>query len=644
MRVRSVLVAVLYALGAAVTAAPPASAAGSAHYLDCAAGSDAAAGTSPGTAWRTLAKVSATTFLPGDTILLKRGTTCTGTLAPQGSGVAGAPIAVDAYGTGPAPLVAGGGAPRAVLLRNQQQWEIRNLEITNTGGARGNRRGVSIELADFGTARHFVLAGLDVHDVNGDDTKDLGGSGGIYLTVDGVAVPTAFDDVIIRDNSVRSVDREGVFFVSTWNRSGFEAHSAGAFVPWTGVVVSGNRLADLGGDGIVAGNTAGALVEHNTVTGFQRRSAGYNAGVWTYDSDDALFQYNDVSGGASTRDGMAYDVDQGTVGTVFQYNHSHDNAGGFLLLCNATGILRGAVVRYNISENDSYRGVENCSGPIESALVHNNTLYIGPGVSQSVVQENNTTARHVVFRNNAVVKTGTGTASMTLRGGGYQLDHNALAGVTGVPAGAGTTADPRFEAPGTVTGYRLCAGSPALGAGTPVPDNGGSDYYGNPVPATGAPAIGAYEGPGVACAAPPVTSGGTYGIGRAGTAQAVDVPGSATTPGTQLIQWTWHATDNQRWTLTATADGSYTARNLRSGLCMDVNGGSTAAGAAVIQWTCTGNDNQRWRIAAAAGGGWTLASARSGLLLTAAGAADGDRLVQQPATGAAAQRWTFILG
>ncbi|MFJ9520710.1 RICIN domain-containing protein [Kitasatospora sp. NPDC101801] len=643
MRVRPLLLAFLCLLGTAA-ATPATAATGSTYHLDCAAGSDAGAGTSPGTAWRTLAKVAATTFAPGDRLLLKRGTRCEGTLAPQGSGTPASPITVDAYGTGAAPLVAGGGAARAVLLRNQQGWEIRNLEITNSGAAKGGRRAVSVELTDYGTASHFVLENLDIHDVNGDDTKDLNGSGGIYFTVAGVTTPTRFDGITLRNNSLRAVDREGVFLVSTWNRSGFEAPSAGSFLPWPNVLITGNRLTDIGGDGIVPGNTTGALTEHNTVAGFQKRSAGYNAGIWTYDSDHALFQYNEASGGSTTRDGMAYDVDQGTVGTVFQYNYSHDNAGGFLLLCNATGILRDAVVRYNISQNDSYRGVENCSGAIESADVYNNTLSIGPGISQSVIQENNTTRRTVRFRNNTVVKTGSGTAGLTLRGGGYTLDHNVLVNVTGAPAGAGGTADPLLRAPGTATGpadatgYQLCTGSPALGAGTAVPDSGGSDYFGNPVPTP--PNVGAYAGPGVPCPAGPVESGSSHGIQRTAGGQAVDVPGAVGTPGTQLIQWSWHGGANQLWTFTVTPDGSYTVRNVKSGLCMDVDGGSGSPGAAVIQWPCTGGANQRWWLTADAGGR-RITSALSGLALTAQGTADGAPLTQQAVVGGGTQTWSI---
>lgn len=135
--------------------------------------------------------------------------------------------------------------------------------------------------------------------------------------------------------------------------------------------------------------------------------------------------------------------------------------------------------------------------------MYNNTIYIGPGISQSVIQENNTTRRNVVFRNNIVVKTGSGTASMTLRGGGYVLDHNDLVNVTGSPSGAGITSDPRLSGPGTATdqahadGYRLCAGSPAVAAGVVVADNGGRDYFGNPL--SGTPNIGAHGGAAIEC-------------------------------------------------------------------------------------------------------------------------------------------------
>ncbi|MFD4240435.1 hypothetical protein ACFWP3_02275 [Streptomyces sp. NPDC058525] len=42
-----------------------------------------------------------------------------------GSGVEGAPVRVDAYGTGAEPRIQGGGSRAAVLLENVEQWEVR---------------------------------------------------------------------------------------------------------------------------------------------------------------------------------------------------------------------------------------------------------------------------------------------------------------------------------------------------------------------------------------------------------------------------------------------------------------------------------------------------------------------------------------
>ncbi|MDX2732006.1 MULTISPECIES: hypothetical protein [Streptomyces] len=41
------------------------------------------------------------------------------------------------------------------------------------------------------------------------------------------------------------------------------------------------------------------------------RSAGYNAGVWDWNSDDDLCHHNEVTGGHGTLDSTAYDIDCG---------------------------------------------------------------------------------------------------------------------------------------------------------------------------------------------------------------------------------------------------------------------------------------------------------------------------------------------
>src|SRR2546430_5033874 len=67
-----------------------------------------------------------------------------------------------------------------------------------------------------------------------------------------------------------------------------------------------------------------------------------------------------------------------------QSNYSHDNDGGFLLICNDGGHKpaesagnTGTVVRYNISQNGRTRGI-NIAGPVNERLIYNNTIYVGP--------------------------------------------------------------------------------------------------------------------------------------------------------------------------------------------------------------------------------------------------------------------------
>ena len=61
------------------------------YYVDSAAGDDAAAGTSPQAAWRSLAKVNAAELRPGDVVRFKRGGLWRGSLVPR-SGEPGAPV------------------------------------------------------------------------------------------------------------------------------------------------------------------------------------------------------------------------------------------------------------------------------------------------------------------------------------------------------------------------------------------------------------------------------------------------------------------------------------------------------------------------------------------------------------------------
>jgi hypothetical protein len=84
-----------------------ASASATTYYVSSGGGDDAKDGQSTATAWKTIAKVNAATFSPGDQILFKRGDTWRESLVPPSSGAAGNPIVFDAYGSGDAPTITG---------------------------------------------------------------------------------------------------------------------------------------------------------------------------------------------------------------------------------------------------------------------------------------------------------------------------------------------------------------------------------------------------------------------------------------------------------------------------------------------------------------------------------------------------------
>ena len=456
---------------------PGAGAAGTTYRIDC-----SAEGTGDGSAespFTSLEQASALELGPGDQLLLKRGVTCEGTLEATGRGTAEAPITIGDYGEADERAhVEGDAADAAVHLLNMEHVILEDLEITNSTGERSTRRGVLVQLEDFGQGTGYELRDLDIHDVFAADTKGPEGSQGIAFRVTGTE-PSTFDDVHVHDNTLVRVDRQAInIMLSDFScRPEVGCEGENTWTPATNVLVEDNHLEDIGGDGIVLNTTLDAVAQGNVIRGFNTRSTEYNAGLWTFNTTGSLVQHNDTSGGVGTKDGMAYDIDGGNIDNTFQYNLSHDNDGGFFLLCTHDNIQRGSVVRYNISQDDSHRGIENCLGPIESAEVYGNTIMIGDGITQTVLNEDVDAPRNVRFFNNIVHAEGSGSATFAMaEHTGYTLDHNVLSGLEGAPENpGGTDEDPQLCAPGSATGlregiegYRLERSSPARKLGAPV--------------------------------------------------------------------------------------------------------------------------------------------------------------------------------
>jgi len=369
-------------IGAAALAALPrrtfAQAGGTRWYVDAASGDDSHDGRSPERAWRTLAAVNRQRYAPGDSILFRRGGDYPGVFHPSGSGRAGAPIVVDAYGQGAAPhLHADGAAAATIRLENVEFWTLRNLAVSNHGEAAGPKRtGVHLFHHDFGTVHGIVVQGLHVHDVNGLAIKKEGGGSAILVEANGKNRPTRHEGLSIVDNVIERCQRDGILFLSAGSRTAGLA---------SGVVLRGNRLTAVPGDGILVKGCQGAIVERNTVAQCGALPRGEAAaGIWPFDCDGTLIQYNEVSDHRAFADGQGFDADFHCRDTVIQYNYSHDNAGGMALVCNdgrQGGIGNtGTIVRFNVSINDGLRRTGSAavrlSGPVAGSRIYNNIIIV----------------------------------------------------------------------------------------------------------------------------------------------------------------------------------------------------------------------------------------------------------------------------
>ena len=390
------------------------------YYVDAQTGKDDNSGLSPAEAWQTLRQVNITTFKAGDSILFRSGQVWEGMLFPMGSGEEGRPVVVSKYGGVERPVIHGGHADpmvfdeiraiQTVLLYNQQHWVISDLEITNMpdnqiedfkDNGYEKRRGIFVVASDTGELRNITIKNNYIHHVKGDDTKDFKGSGGIMVSVIGKKKPSYFNGVSILYNCVYMVNRTGIGLSSYWQRrprDGVYPYSwmdeMGSYQANLNVVIRGNDVQSIGGDGIVPQTSFKALLEYNMVDSAALRSEAYNVGLWAWNSDSVLIQYNEVSNTMTKRDGMAFDFDAYSVGHICQYNFSHNNMGGFMLFHGYSDEVPdamnvGHIVRNNISMNDEDLIFHFYGEGQTGSLIYNNLFYNeNPKVTPVVVDGN----------------------------------------------------------------------------------------------------------------------------------------------------------------------------------------------------------------------------------------------------------------
>ena len=190
----------------------------------------------------------------------------------------------------------------------------------------------------------------------------------------------------MEDCVIRRCERNGIIWSGYSNREHWH--------PNTRTVIRKNLIEEVPGDGIVPIGCDGALIEYNLMRncpGTLPHSEAA-AGLWPWSCDNTVIQFNEVSDHKAPWDAQGFDSDYNCRNTTIQYNYSHDNDGGLVLICNSGtdpgAGNQGSVVQYNVSINDAIRpratrsGIFSANihiaGPCKNTLVKRNLLHVNP--------------------------------------------------------------------------------------------------------------------------------------------------------------------------------------------------------------------------------------------------------------------------
>lgn len=337
--------------------APTSSAEGTTYYVDAQTGSDSARGTSPTTAWRTLARASRGHYHGGDAILLNGGERFTGTISLARANLHGTaqttPLFIGSYGQGRATIRAPQGGDGITAL-NVAGVRISRLKVVGRA-RRGCQEG---KLPSWGHGP--IGIGFEAVRLNG--SLDEG------IAIDHVDVSGFCNGIVVTSGD----DRSRISGVRVTAASAHDNRETGV---WTydqsdsghsirDVTVSRSRAYRNGGrGGIALFGVDDGTVAHSVAFANGTKEGG-GVGIWAFDSNRIRITHDtSYRNGSATidNDGDGFDLDRGVTNSVIEHSHSYENGGVGLLVCSCVHFgrfyaMHNNTVRDNVSRNDGSSG------------------------------------------------------------------------------------------------------------------------------------------------------------------------------------------------------------------------------------------------------------------------------------------------
>lgn len=513
------------------------------YYISSLNGDNSNDATTEDKAWETLDKLVGVDLQPGDRVLLESGSVFNGFIHLKDvSGTKENPIEITKYGGEAKPIINGDGegvwyqdyvqpmdnsghrskgyVSSTVLLYDTDFIKINNLEITNKSddfdylsasdkvSARMDRTGVAAIAKNGGTMESIYLEDLYIHDVDGNIQDKHMNNGGIQMNVSkpdnesetGIA---RYDDIVIRGCHVKDVSRAGIVMGYTYNHGKFN----GAAIDdetvkkygHTNILIEENYVQNSGNDAICVMYSYRPLIQKNVSdrAGVDMLEYSYwqnfCATIWPWKCKDAIFPNNEAFDtiGQNNGDGQAWDIDWSD-GTVYQYNYSHNNGGGAMLIC--LNEAYNGVFRYNISQNDLNSLITFQGNPL--AKIYNNVFYVD-GDRETRIHHPQPGKRggQGYLANNIFYNISTGNPNDEWEPGNQQFTHNLYYGYDTTPNSDkfAITEDPKFINPGSAPtssigkvhdisvfdGYKVKEDSPVINSGIYVAGGNDKDFFGN---------------------------------------------------------------------------------------------------------------------------------------------------------------------
>ena len=334
------------------------------YYLSP-SGDDTADGRTPATAWRTLARLQAHAHAPGDTYLFQGGAIFTGALELY-VGDPENPITLASYGEGRATIASGG--RRALWMLTPGGLHVHDLNLIGDGtavangidwtndGLAGNLRFERLTVRGYrGTALHLATNPPGVSAISVEDCDLYDNAGGVGIGYGGDSVSRPCLGLVIRRNRIH--------------------HN--------------NRVAEVGGIGIMLDNVRAATIEDNLIHNNGGGPAPGHAGMHLAWCSDLHIRRNEVWGqrdgidpatGQSWGDGQAIAL-LGSLDCLIEQNYTHNNAGaGYQIMGELSDNWLGPMVacqnvtvRGNVSEDDG-QGIV-LKQEVWNAVFEHNTIF-----------------------------------------------------------------------------------------------------------------------------------------------------------------------------------------------------------------------------------------------------------------------------